>query len=107
MNEDVTTTRRRRRALMDGGHATHREATEFSRWIEKKQLTVADLAARIGVAPKTVYYWAAGLRVPDLVSAFRVQEVTEGEVTAMGFLATKVAGRVYRDLVDHSSWGAQ
>lgn len=82
-----------------------REETAFSKWISRKSLSVAVVAARIGVTPKTVYYWATGYRVPDLVSAFRVEEVTEGEVSAMSFLATKAAKRVHLDLINHSSRG--
>lgn len=94
---------RRRRVLET--RPQPREATTFSRWIEKKNIPVAEVALRIGVSPKTVYYWAAGFRVPDLVSAFRVEEVTQGEVPAMSFLMTRTARRIHGDLIEHSRAG--
>lgn len=95
--------RKYRRRALSGSYAASREETDFSRWIERKGLPVASVANLVGVTPKTIYYWAAGYRVPDLVAAARIEHLTDGEVPALSFLTTKLARRIANEMLEHSA----
>ena len=55
-------------------------------WLSENSIRPTEFAARLGVPVSTVTRWARDERMPRLDAVARIQELTNGEVTAVDFL---------------------
>ena len=51
-------------------------------WLDETSTSVADVAARLSVAPSTVYRWRDGIKVPRPKQTEALAAATGGRVTA-------------------------
>lgn len=65
--------------------------TLLSAWLAQAGVSVPDVAARLGVAPSTVYRWRDGVKVPRPEQTAALAELTGGAVTADDHHAAYVA----------------
>jgi transcriptional regulator with XRE-family HTH domain len=75
--------------------ADYVEQTPLERWRVERGLSVQELARRVGISPSTMTCWCRGSVVPSVPSALRIQDVTEGEVPVVAWLATKLGREQY------------
>lgn len=61
------------------------ERVRLSTWMDDKQVSAADLAAKIGVTPTAVRRYAAGRRTPTPVVMKAIVVATAGAVTPTDF----------------------
>ena len=59
------------------------------RWAHARGITRAQLAHKIGVDPMSVYFWTSGKEVPRLVHAIKIQDMTDGYITAASWVRKK------------------
>lgn len=51
-------------------------------YLHKNKITYAQFAADGGWHHQAVYFWATGRRIPRLVHAIKIEEITKGAVKA-------------------------
>ncbi len=79
--------------------------TPLAIWMRENGKSVVSLARELKVNVRSVFYWMNGQVLPDLVSAFKIEQGTKGEVPAEAWLGTPIGkalwakaseGRKYR-----------
>lgn len=85
--------------LIGGVRAHKREInpTLLDQWIKAHGVSQLKLSRLIGCMPKTVEYWCKGQTMPDLVSAYFIEKVTEGGVPATSWLGTAIGKLVWNN----------
>ena len=67
------------------------EETIFFKWIKMKNKTYEQVAELTGTSARSVKYWASGQALPSLLSAFRIEQITQGKVPVASWLGTALA----------------
>lgn len=63
-------------------------------WLEEAGRSGTWLADQVGVSHQAVYLWLAGKTLPRAVILARIEEITEGRVTARAWAPFDVVGDV-------------
>lgn len=72
--------------------------TALARWLYRNKMSAFAFAAKLRMNPQSVNNWVKGRVLPSLVVAFKIDELTKGEVPASSWLATAVGKWQYENL---------
>lgn len=78
------------------------EVTLLEEYRVERGLTIDGLARQLGATRNAVRNWLLGSQLPSLPWAFRIDEMTDGEVTPSSWLGTKLGASVYRKIEEVS-----
>lgn len=67
-------------------------------WIKAHGLSRDAFAKLVGCNGKMVDFWCDGQVIPGLIYAFKIEQVTEGSVSAEMWLGTDIGKFYWRDL---------
>lgn len=70
--------------------------TLLRQWLDEKGMTLDAFARLVGCNTNTAKYWRAGQTLPDIVYAFRIDEVTQGGVPVSSWMGTEIAEATWR-----------
>ena len=73
------------------------EETVFLKWIQMKGYTLKQVGKMLNASARSVQYWAGGQAMPTLLSAFRIEQVTQGKVPVASWLGTALARAKWND----------
>jgi len=54
----------------------------FARWLVEAGMDIETLARLLGVSSQSIYAWRAGRRKPSTDHVIRIEEITDGRVSA-------------------------
>ena len=67
-----------------------RASTPLGQWLKSNGHSLTQLAKDVGVCLVQMQFLAYGQRMPGLVTAFKIEQATRGEVPAISWLATEL-----------------
>ena len=79
--------------------------TALARWLYRNQMSAFAFAGKLRMNPQTVRQWIHGKVLPSLCAAFKIDELTKGEVPPSSWLGTAVGKWQYEHL--GSNWESE
>lgn len=64
--------------------------TPLAIWMKENGKSITGFSRELKVNIRSVFYWMNGQVLPDLISAFKIEQGTRGEVPAEAWLGTPI-----------------
>lgn len=74
--------------------------TLLDKWLKEQRLSRDGFADRLGVARRTVTFWALNKVLPDIINAFRIDQATEGAVPVSSWLGTPLGMKKFSNFAE-------
>jgi hypothetical protein len=72
--------------------------TRLNQWLKEVGMSRAAFCRKVGACDRIVQLWADGCSMPGLVFAYKIEEVTAGQVPVASWLGTEIGRRQWNAL---------